>query len=114
MKKIEYNGDTYQLDVDSKHQPTIERILTGTTSYDTYVHNLPIPKEPLVIKLIINILRWYRRNISTKLGNRCVFEPSCSHYSELAFRKYGIAKGFFITTKRLFRCRPGNGGIDIP
>ncbi|MFH1260222.1 MAG: membrane protein insertion efficiency factor YidD [Elusimicrobiota bacterium] len=59
-------------------------------------------------------MRWYRRRILPKLGNRCVFEPSCSHYAELALREKGLVKGLKLTAKRLCRCRPGAGGIDLP
>ncbi|HSE56875.1 MAG TPA: membrane protein insertion efficiency factor YidD [Candidatus Paceibacterota bacterium] len=45
----------------------------------------------------------------------CIFYPTCSEYAVLAFRKYGFLKAFFISTKRIMRCHPGNEPkIDYP
>lgn len=35
----------------------------------------------------------------------CRFRPTCSHYSEEAVHKYGIAKGLRLNLSRLWRCR---------
>ncbi|HCQ16660.1 MAG TPA: membrane protein insertion efficiency factor YidD, partial [Cryomorphaceae bacterium] len=48
-----------------------------------------------------------------RLGNRCVFDPSCSHYAEQAFREKGFFKGVKLTLIRLRRCNPSNGGTDL-
>lgn len=114
MKKIEVNGDKFECNVDPVHLPVIERMLKGTTDTDAAIQSMSIPNRPLWLRLGVKSLRWYHHHISPKLGYRCVFEPSCSHYAELAFRKNGIFKGIILTTKRLYRCRPGNGGIDMP
>ncbi len=43
----------------------------------------------------------------------CKFYPSCSHYALEAFELHGPARGFWLTLKRLLRCRPGTfGGVD--
>ncbi|WP_390642857.1 membrane protein insertion efficiency factor YidD [Gimesia benthica] len=114
MKRIEIQGDSYECDVNPIHIPTIERILKGTTESDTSIQAMSIPRRPLRLFLAIKSLRWYRKYISPKIGSRCVFEPSCSHYAELAFRKKGMIKGMVLTIRRLLRCRPGNGGVDLP
>jgi putative membrane protein insertion efficiency factor len=36
---------------------------------------------------------------------RCRFNPSCSHYSIEAVKRYGICRGLALTTARLARCR---------
>ena len=113
MDKIE-GTDKFVINVDEQLRPSIERQLFGYTNMDVKINSLPIPKKPIQIKISIILLRWYQRVISPKLGNRCVFEPSCSHYSELAIRKNGLLKGGWETIKRLNRCRPGAGGIDLP
>ncbi|WP_375445142.1 membrane protein insertion efficiency factor YidD [uncultured Fibrella sp.] len=64
--------------------------------------------------MINKLLRWYRLRISPRLGQRCVYEPSCSRYAELAFRKHGFYTGLSLTINRLKRCKPGLGGTDIP
>lgn len=114
MNRIEVLGDSYECDVDPIHIPTIERLLKGTTNSDTSIQEMNIPHRPIRLRLAIKYLRWYRKHISPRIGSRCVFEPSCSHYAELAFRQNGMMKGILQTIKRLFRCRPGNGGIDLP
>ncbi|MES9969035.1 MAG: membrane protein insertion efficiency factor YidD [Candidatus Thiodiazotropha sp.] len=113
-KMIEIDGNTYECNVESSQIPTIERILRGTTDTDLTIQSLPLPERPAWLRTTVKMLRWYRRRISPRLGNRCVFEPSCSHYSELAFREKGLLKGFWLTARRLHRCRPGAGGMDMP
>lgn len=114
VKKIYVNGEVYKCHVDDSLMPSIERMLRGTTDSDRKIQSLSIPNKPFWLRICVKILRWYRQSISPKLGNRCVFEPSCSHYAELALRKNGFVKGLILATKRLYRCRPGAGGIDIP
>lgn len=46
-------------------------------------------------------------------GNGCRFEPTCSHYSQQAFKKCGPVRGAWLTIKRLARCHPwGGSGYD--
>ena len=49
-----------------------------------------------------------------RLRRRCVFEPSCSHCSELAIREHGLRRGVSMTINRLRRCRMDGGGVDYP
>jgi putative membrane protein insertion efficiency factor len=114
VKRIEVNGNTYECNVSPSQIPAVERMLRGTTDSDVAIQAMSIPDRPLWLKGMVSALRWYQRIISPRLRNRCVFEPSCSHYSELAFREKGLLKGFWLTVKRLYRCRPGVGGIDLP
>jgi len=37
---------------------------------------------------------------------RCRFTPTCSNYAVEATRKYGIAKGGWMSVRRVFACRP--------
>ena len=41
-----------------------------------------------------------------KLGVRCRFTVTCSHYGEEAVRRYGVARGGYLTAKRILRCGP--------
>ena len=61
--------------------------------------------------IIITLLRMYRTLAPRALRTKCVFDPSCSHCSELAFRQRGIFVGMKLTYKRLIRCKPGRGGF---
>jgi uncharacterized protein len=112
VKKIEIDGNTFEINVDSKDSVIIERHFSRYTKRDLEIRNLPIPIKPIWLHMTIYLIRFYQKRVSHKLGNRCVFDPSCSHYSELAFRRKGFIKGFKITIKRLYRCRPNNGGVD--
>jgi len=59
---------------------------------------------------LINI---YQKIISPWVPAQCRFYPSCSNYSKIAFLKYGAAKGFYLTIKRLLKCHPFHpGGFD--
>lgn len=102
-----------ELKVDEILRPSLERKLTGSTKLDREVDALALPKDLSLTKIAVVILRFYRKVRPIWISNRCVFEPSCSRYSELAIRERGIFKGIFLTLKRLLRCRPGSGGLDI-
>jgi uncharacterized protein len=54
--------------------------------------------------------------LAARVGFRCRFSPSCSHYGVLAIEKYGVARGGWLTARRLARCRPGTpmGTVDYP
>jgi putative membrane protein insertion efficiency factor len=55
----------------------------------------------------------YRLTLKPFLGHWCRFEPSCSAYALEAIEKHGAFKGWWLTLKRIFRCRPGGGqGYD--
>ncbi len=107
-------NDSYEFNVDEKNRPSIERKLTGTTQADSEIAALDLPQRPLIVKWSILFLRAYRHFVPFNIRNRCVFEPSCSHYSEAAIRKHGFLSGAIMTVKRLQRCKPKNGGIDFP
>jgi putative membrane protein insertion efficiency factor len=60
-------------------------------------------------------IRFYQRFISVRGSRRCVLEPSCSRYAELAIAHNGVIAGVIETWHRLHRCRPENEGtIDYP
>lgn len=111
-KKMEVGNDTFELNVESKDAIIIERYFAKHTKRDLVIEQLEIPLRPIWLKLIVITIRFYQKNISQKLGNRCVFDPSCSHYAEVAFREKGFLKGMKLTMQRLKRCRPENGGVD--
>jgi len=46
----------------------------------------------------------YQRVISPQMDRSCLFHPSCSRYSQLLIKEYGILKGLFTTSDRLTRC----------
>ena len=111
-KIITTDTDTFELNVDSKDAIIVERHFAKYTKRDLTIKNLEIPKSPFWLKWTVLTIRFYQKNLSQKLGNRCVFDPSCSHYSELAYRQKGFWIGTKLTISRLHRCRPANGGVD--
>jgi len=64
-------------------------------------------------KIMVWIIRFYRRFISPILPSTCRFYPTCSDYSLQAFEKYGFLKGGFLSAKRILKCNPFHpGGYD--
>jgi uncharacterized protein len=113
IKDIIATDACIEIDADERDLPIIERALHTHTKSDLAIRSLQIPEGPLWLNIVVRLIRFYQRNLAHRLGNRCVFDPSCSHYSEMAFRKKGFIKGLKLTIRRLLRCRPGNGGVDI-
>ena len=105
-------GSTY-FDVDPMLLPSVLRRLGEVPQQDAIVDAFDVPKRPIWLMITVKLLRSYRKHLSPLLGNRCVFEPSCSRYADMAFRRHGLWKGIRITFYRLVRCRPGNGGVDL-
>ncbi|GJP33755.1 hypothetical protein CLOM_g18272 [Closterium sp. NIES-68] len=67
------------------------------------------------VELAVRILKCYKREISPWIPASCRFVPTCSEYSVMALRKYGIVKGGILTAWRLLRCNPlGPSGYDPP
>ncbi|MGA1582185.1 MAG: membrane protein insertion efficiency factor YidD [Saprospiraceae bacterium] len=64
-------------------------------------------------KLFILPIRIYQLFISPLLGKSCRFEPTCSHYMVEAIHEWGVMKGIWLGTKRIFKCHPwGSHGYD--
>jgi len=64
-------------------------------------------------KLLLALIRFYRRRISPLTRSRCRFVPSCSEYAYEAIMEYGVIQGSFLTVKRIAKCGPwSQGGYD--
>ena len=94
--------------------PSVTRAIAGRTSRDRDVDDLIIPLRPFWLRASIRLLRFYRRVRPQSVGNRCVWDPSCSRHAELALRNLGFLRGLLAIVNRLNRCRPGYGGVDLP
>ena len=57
-------------------------------------------------KVLLFLIRFYRRNISPAKPPCCRFIPTCSAYAYEAIQKYGSLKGGWLTIRRLLRCNP--------
>ena len=60
---------------------------------------------PAYEAMIVSPYRWLVRPVIATFV-RCRYVPTCSDYSVEAVRAYGFPIGFWMTTKRLFRCIP--------
>ena len=59
-------------------------------------------------------IKAYQKYISPFFAPRCKYYPSCSTYTELAIREFGI-KGLAMGIYRFVRCNPFSyGGVDYP
>ena len=64
-------------------------------------------------RLMIALVRLYKKFISPILPPACRFTPSCSTYAIEAFEKRGFFVGMFLTAWRILRCNPfGKAGYD--
>ena len=57
-------------------------------------------------KLLLSVIRFYRRCISPYKPACCRFTPTCSAYAMEAIEKYGAIKGGYLALKRFLRCNP--------
>lgn len=56
----------------------------------------------------------YRYSLSPLIGPTCRHMPSCSHYADEAFGRFGFWAGGWMTLARLLRCQPwGTSGLDF-
>lgn len=60
-------------------------------------------------KVLIALIRFYRRYLSPLKRNHCNFIPTCSQYALDAIEKYGALKGSWMAFKRILRCHPFYG-----
>lgn len=57
-------------------------------------------------KLMLSMIYFYQKHISSCTPPSCRFIPTCSNYALEAINKYGAVKGGWLTLKRLLRCNP--------
>ena len=67
----------------------------------------------VLTRLILWLLRLYKRWLSPLLGTRCRFHPTCSDYARIAVTRFGPGRGSLLAAWRLLRCQPlCDGGED--
>jgi putative membrane protein insertion efficiency factor len=76
---------------------------------NTFVSHVGAPARVGLIAL-----RFYKAYLSVLFAGQCRFVPSCSEYSYEAVERFGLARGSWLTLKRLLRCHPFSGkfGFD--
>ena len=61
-------------------------------------------------RLLLAIVRFYRKHISPHTRPSCRFIPTCSEYALIAIERYGARKGGWLAAKRICRCHPFHFG----
>ena len=57
-------------------------------------------------RVLLALIRFYRRAVSPLRPPCCRFIPTCSAYALEAVEKYGALKGGGLALRRLARCHP--------
>ncbi|MBT3942513.1 MAG: membrane protein insertion efficiency factor YidD [Chloroflexi bacterium] len=77
------------------------------------VKDSPRGRRTNMRRLVILLLKGYKKIISPYLPSQCLYEPTCSVYAQDAVREHGVFKGIRMTFNRLGRCNPAfEGGYD--
>ena len=64
-------------------------------------------------RVLIALVRFYRKRISPLSSPNCRYVPTCSAYALEALEKYGALKGGGLSLRRILRCHPfRKGGYD--
>ena len=64
-------------------------------------------------RVLLWLLRGYKRCVSPWLPPSCRFEPTCSVYMYQAIEKRGMMRGLYLGVKRVLKCHPFHaGGVD--
>ena len=64
-------------------------------------------------KILIAIIKFYRKYLSPLKVTKCPYCPTCSEYGLIAVEKYGAIKGGAMAAWRVMRCNPfSKGGYD--
>ena len=64
-------------------------------------------------KLLIKLIRFYKKNVSPAKAPCCRFTPTCSTYAIEAIETHGAIKGLGLALWRILRCHPlCKGGYD--
>ncbi len=64
-------------------------------------------------RVLIALIRFYQKNISSKTPPCCRFIPTCSQYAVTAIERFGAIRGTGMAIWRILRCGPWSpGGYD--
>jgi putative membrane protein insertion efficiency factor len=77
------------------------------------------PSDQLSTRATLGAIHVYQATLSPlyeRLGARCRFTPTCSHYGEAVVEKFGVVRGGWLAAKRIIRCGPWTaaGTVDPP
>ena len=64
-------------------------------------------------KILIGMIKLYRKYLSPLKSTKCPYYPTCSQYGLEAIEKYGALKGSLLAVWRILRCNPfSHGGYE--
>ncbi len=65
--------------------------------------------------MIIQMIKFYQKQVSSLSRSHCRFYPTCSQYCILAIEKYGTLKGLTKSFVRVIKCNPFfKPKVDLP
>jgi putative membrane protein insertion efficiency factor len=71
------------------------------------------PSAGLAAAVLLVAIRAYKVIVSPYLPAACRFTPTCADYAAEAIGTHGAARGAWLATRRVLRCRPWGGhGFD--
>ncbi len=85
----------------SQHSPTNSQYADRVVKYGFKDKHKTI--NPLY-HLLSSSMFVYQKYVSPVLSRSCAYVPTCSRYSKLLIKEYGLVKGTFFTADRLMRC----------
>ncbi|WP_082403821.1 membrane protein insertion efficiency factor YidD [Lacticaseibacillus sharpeae] len=63
--------------------------------------------------LVVGMIHFYQRYISPAFPPSCRYQPTCSQYTVVAVKRFGVLRGLLMGTVRILRCNPFvRGGQD--
>ena len=77
------------------------------------------PANQIITHAAVGAIHAYQATLSplyARMGVRCRFTPTCSHYGEAVVRRFGVLRGGAMAAKRILRCGPWtpSGTVDPP
>ena len=64
-------------------------------------------------RLMLALIRFYRRAVSPYTAPTCRYIPTCSQYAIEAIKRHGPLRGTWLAIRRIMRCHPwGGSGYD--
>ena len=57
-------------------------------------------------RMLLALLRFYRRRLSPLFPPSCRYQPTCSEYALEAVERFGALRGGWMAVKRIARCNP--------